>query len=155
MKKEIRPALLTENPEYKQYINAITTNFFKRCRASFKDKCSRVGRDPLRKLQLGERIIGAIQLAQKHDLSTEGLEFGAACAILYSVANKNENDKEAKKIKEIYEKRNSVADVLPYNGEYNKAKYAGLDPEKDAALISRIQEKFDKLQKDLTEQHLL
>jgi HAD superfamily hydrolase (TIGR01509 family) len=155
MKKEIRPALLTENPEYKQYINAITTNFFKRCRASFKDKCSRVGRDPLRKLQLGERIIGAIQLAQKHDLSTEGLEFGAACAILYSVANKNENDKEAKKIKEIYEKRNSVADVLTYNGEYNKAKYAGLDPEKDAALISRIQEKFDKLQKDLTEQHLL
>jgi HAD superfamily hydrolase (TIGR01509 family) len=154
MKKEIRPALLIENPAYKQYINSITSNFFNRCRASFKDKCSRVGRDPLRKLQLGERIIGAIQLAQKYQLSTEGLEFGAACAVLYSVKAKNENDKEAQKIKELYEQRHSVADVLTYNGEYNKAKYTGLNLEKDAVLILRIQEKFDKLQKELATQPL-
>jgi mannitol-1-phosphate/altronate dehydrogenase len=147
--------LLIESPESKKYINAIASNFFSRCRASFKDKCSRVGRDPLRKLQRGERVIGAIQLAQKHGLSTEGLEFGAACAILYSVLSKNENDKEAQKIKEIYERKQSVADVLTYNGEYNKSKYNGLDPVEDTELISRIQEKFDKLQKELAAHHLM
>jgi mannitol-1-phosphate/altronate dehydrogenase len=121
MKNEIKPALLIESPEHKQYINAIAANFFSRCRASFKDKCFRVGRDPLRKLQREERVVGSIHLAQKHGLGTEGLEFGVACAVLYSVLSKNEADKEALKIKEIYEVNHSVADVLTYNGEYNKA----------------------------------
>ena len=85
IKNEIMPALLKENPNSKQYINSIAQNFLKRCRASFKDKCSRVGRDPMRKLQCGERIIGTIDLAKKHGLDTRGLEFGAACAIMYSI----------------------------------------------------------------------
>ncbi|TFH24881.1 HAD family hydrolase [Candidatus Bathyarchaeota archaeon] len=147
--KEIRPALLIENPNSKQYINSITSNFFKRCRSSFKDACSRVGRDPLRKLQCGERIMGTIELAQKHGLDTGGLEFGVACAIMYSVLSINEHDMEAIKIKQLYEKNHSVADVITYNGEYDKTKYAGLDITKDDQLIKRIQESFNELNKEL------
>ena len=149
MKNEIKPALLIENPNSKQYINSITSNFLKRCRASFKDKCSRVGRDPLRKLQYGERIMGTIQLAQKHGLNTRGLEFGVACAIMYSVLSINENDAECLKVKQLYEKNNSIVDVITYNGEYNKSKYAGLDINKDNELILRIQESFNNLKKEL------
>ena len=150
IKNEIKPALLKENLASKHYINSITLNFLKRCRASFNDKCVRVGRDPLRKLQNGERILGAIQLAQKHNLSTKGLEFGVACAILYSVLAINKNDLEAEKIKLLYEKRCSVEDVLTYSGEYNKSKYNALDAENDHELIVRIQRSFDHLKKELT-----
>ncbi len=149
IKGEIVPALLIENPASKKYINSIASDFLKRCRASFKDKCSRVGRDPLRKLQSGERIMGTIHLAQKHGVDTSGLEFGAACAIMYSVLSINENDLEALKIKQLYEKRHSIEDVITYSGEYNKAKYAGLDVSRDSELINRIQESFDNLKKEL------
>lgn len=150
MRNEIKPALLIENPNSKQYINSILSSFIKRCRTSFKDKCTRVGRDPLRKLQRGERIIGAIKLAQKYGSETRGLEFGVACAIMYSILPINDNNVEALKIKEVYEKRFSVSDVLTYDGEYNKLKFGGLDTNKDSALIARIEESFEKLQKELT-----
>jgi HAD superfamily hydrolase (TIGR01509 family) len=149
MRNEIRPALLRENPDCRQYINSIMSNFIKRCRASFKDETSRVGRDPMRKLQWGERIVGTIQLAKKHGFETGGLEFGAACAIMYSVRSLSQRDSEATKIKELYGKRGLVFDVLTYSGDYNKTKYVGLDAERDRELIQRIQEKLDCLKKEL------
>ena len=151
IKNEVKPALLIENPNSKQYINSITLNFLKRCRASFKDECSRVGRDPLRKLQDGERIIGAIHLAQKHGLSTSGLEFGVACALMYSVLSIDENDAEAKKIKELYEEKHSIEDVLTYTEIYNKTKYYGIDINKDTELIKRIHASFNNLRKQLND----
>jgi HAD superfamily hydrolase (TIGR01509 family) len=149
IRNEIKPALLVENPNSKQYINSIASSFLKRCRASFKDYCSRVGRDPMRKLQHGERILGTIELAQKHGINTRGLEFGAACAIMYSILSVNGNDAESLEIKRLYEKNNSVVDVLTYQGEYNKSTYAGLDMDMDRELFLRIQESFDNLKKEL------
>ena len=149
IKNEIKPALLMENPSMRYYINSTALDFLKRCRASFQDECSRVGRDPLRKLQYGERIMGTIQLAQKHDVSTIGLEFGAACAIMYSLKSANSGDLEAQKIRQLYETHCSVKDVVAYSGEYHRSKYHGLDINRDAELIRRIQENFDDLQKEL------
>ncbi len=149
IRNEIKPALLVENPNSMYYINSIASNFIKRCRASFKDKCSRVGRDPLRKLQYGERIMGAIQLSQKHGLRTKCLEFGVACAIMYSILSDESSDIEKLKIKELYEKRHSVEDVLTYKGECNRSRYTGLDANKDHELIKRIQESVDNLKKEL------
>jgi HAD superfamily hydrolase (TIGR01509 family) len=149
IKNEIKPALLIENPDCKQYINSIEMNFLNRCRASFKDSCARVGRDPLRKLQHGERILGTIELAQKHGLKTTGLEFGAACAILYSLLSMDEKDEECAKIREVYEKRGSIIDILIFNRDSHKAKYIGLDPEKDGELFSRIEERFNNLSREL------
>jgi HAD superfamily hydrolase (TIGR01509 family) len=150
IKAEIKPALLIENPNFKQYINSITSDFLKRCRASFKDDCIRVGRDPLRKLQAGERILGTIHLAQKYGLKTKGLEFGVACAIMYSILSIDEHDLECIKIRQIYQKTGSVAAVLTYSDEYHKSAYAGLDFNADKELIVRIQESFNNLEKELT-----
>jgi mannitol-1-phosphate/altronate dehydrogenase len=148
IKHEVGPALLIENLDSKQYISSITSNFLARCRASFKDECARVGRDPLRKLQQNERVIGTIKIAQKHGVDTTGLEFGVACAIMYSLLP-NQTDLEALKIKEIYEKRCKTEDVLTFAGDYNKSKYVCLDKQKDAELLRRIQESFENLKKDL------
>ena len=70
MKNEIRPAMLQIIPESSDYIDNFITTFIKRCRSSFKDPCTRVGRDPLRKLQRSERIFGTIDLAHAHNIST-------------------------------------------------------------------------------------
>lgn len=151
MKHEIRPALIAENKEYKKYINTFIESFIERCRYSFKDKCIRVGRDPLRKLQRGERVLGAIELAVKYNLPTEKLEFGVACAILYSLMNFDKNDAEAAKIRELYHRKRSIADVLCYDGPYNNSVYRGLDKEADRELIERIALQFHQL-KDRLEQ---
>jgi HAD superfamily hydrolase (TIGR01509 family) len=152
MKQEIRPALIAENKEYKKYINTFIDNFIERCRYSFKDKCTRVGRDPLRKLQRGERVLGAIDLAEKHNLSTDKLEFGVACAILYSLKNFDLKDLEAAKIREIYHQRGSIADVLTYDGPYNKSIYQGMDREADRKRIEKIESQFYYLQSSIEAQ---
>jgi HAD superfamily hydrolase (TIGR01509 family) len=149
MENEIRPFLVNETPELKNYILGFIGNFIKRCRLSFKDSCHRVGRDPLRKLQKDERVLGNIQAAQSLGLSTENLELGVACAILYSLTTALEKDKEAMRIKELYQKRNSVSDVLCYDGDYNGSAYKGLNIETDFELILRIQNKLEKLQVSL------
>jgi HAD superfamily hydrolase (TIGR01509 family) len=145
MKKEIMPSLIKESPEFAKYINEFISSFIKRCRVSFKDKCIRVGRDPLRKLQKGERIFGTIELAEKYGIKTPMLEFGVACAIYYAISDVNPNDKDCRVIKALYEKNKSIKEVLVYSGDYNGTKYKGLEEEKDAMLISRIEAAFDTI----------
>ncbi len=151
MKHEIRPAMITENPDLKRYIDSFIANFIKRCRVSFKDKCTRVGRDPMRKLQKGERVLGAISLAQRYDRETPTLEFGVACAILYSIRSVNVKDGEAEKIRNMYNETHSIKGILTYSGLYGKSRYKGLDPEVDAELIARIENEFDRLVKKIPE----
>lgn len=150
MKHEIKPTLLKENPAYARYINAFISGFIIRCRNSFKDRCSRVGRDVLRKLQRDERVIGAIKMARQYGFPSDGLEFGAACAILSCVLETKPSNTESAKVKALYAVNHGVADVLAYDGEYNNGRYKGLDREADKELIARIQEKFDGLKAGLS-----
>ncbi|MBC2582157.1 bifunctional mannitol-1-phosphate dehydrogenase/phosphatase [Clostridium sp. DJ247] len=145
MKKEIKPAILKHDPELEEYVDNFIANFIKRCRYSFKDPCIRVGRDPLRKLQNGERILGTIDLAQKNEVSTPMLEFGAAAGLLYAILLINPDDKECKIIKELYDKEKSIKGVLTYQGNYNGKPYQCLDEQKDADLIARIEKHFKEL----------
>ncbi|MCG3718935.1 HAD family hydrolase, partial [Aliarcobacter butzleri] len=149
MENEIKPFLINETPELKSYILEFINNFIKRCRVSFKDSCHRVGRDPLRKLQKDERVLGNIFSAQNMDLKTQNLEFGVACAILYSLLVAPSKDKEATKIKELYAKRNKVEDILCYDGKYNFKPYKGLDKKIDSKLIKRIENKLEKIKTSL------
>jgi len=135
---EIKPAMLKENPRLATHINAFVGSFIKRCKASFKDPCHRVGRDPLRKLQRKERILGSIDLAARRDIPTPMLEFGTALGILYAVRLITPDDEECRQIKALYEQDRSVAAVLTWTGPYHGKVYPGLDAVKDAALINRI-----------------
>lgn len=145
MHTEIKLPLRSQNPELTEYMNAFIKNFIKRCRVSFKDSCFRVGRDPMRKLQDGERIFGTIRLAQQYGVEPRQLEFGAACGLVYAVRLVNPKDKEAQRIKMIYEKHQDIREVLTFHGDYNGKAYRGLDLKADAELIDRVVAQFEKL----------
>ncbi|WP_010237524.1 bifunctional mannitol-1-phosphate dehydrogenase/phosphatase [Clostridium arbusti] len=155
MKKEIKPAIVKNNTELTGYVDNFIDNFIKRCRYSFKDPCIRVGRDPLRKLKRGERVLGTINLAQENDVPTPMLEFGVAAGLLYSILSINEKDKECKIIKEIYDKEESIKDVLTYKGNYNGKPYLCLDEQKDADLIVRIEKQFKDLIDDYSKERFV
>lgn len=149
MKKELKPALLKDYPEFGQYVNGFIDNFIKRCRTSFKDYCSRVGRDPLRKIQDGERIMGALRIVQGHDIKTPGLEFGLACAIAWSLKKSGNNDQEAIRIRSIFAKNQSVEDVLTFKEEYNGRPFKGLDPENDRKIINNVTSYFKIIMREM------
>lgn len=145
IENEIQPALLLESPQLEAVITMMMRPFIERCRASFKDPCKRVGRDPLRKLRRRERILGSIALARKHGIPTPGLEFAIALAIRYALSDAAEGDQECELIRSIYAHNPDVAAVLTYRGNYNGQPYQGLDPKGDAALIAAAAEHFEKL----------
>lgn len=145
LKHEIEPTLLKHLPGARDVTEPFIRTFLERCKASFKDSCSRVGRDPLRKLQRGERVLGTIAMAREHGIQTPALEYGVALAIHYALRSNDDKDKECRIIQEIFATRNSVADVLAYCGRYNGRTYPGLDAERDGALIARIADHFTKL----------
>ena len=142
---ELKPAMLRENPELAEFIDPFSETFIKRCKVSFKDPCRRVGRDPLRKLQRKERILGSIALAARHGIETPALEMGTALGVLYAIRSGAADDKECQRIRALYERRHAIADVLTYSDPYNGNPYQGLDPEADAGLIERISQCFNDL----------
>lgn len=137
LEDEVRPALLAEFPAAAPLLPGFAKTFVTRCRSSFKDTTARVGRDPLRKLQRRERIFGTIDMARRHGLSSDALEYGAALAVLFAL-KAEAPVKECRKIQEIYAQTGRIEDVLAYDGSYNGAPYPGLDRKADGALIRRI-----------------
>lgn len=88
MEEELKPILCAEYPELSAADLEIFANtFFDRCQASVNDLNSRVGRDPMRKLNSGERVCGPLEIARKHNLkiSTRRLEQGVTAGLLYAV----------------------------------------------------------------------
>lgn len=150
MKNEIKPALLKAEPELTpDKVDTFTKEFIERCKESMSDPCSRVGKDPMRKLASGERVVGSIESARAGNIATSGLEFGVAAGIMYAIKNAKPEEKECVQIKEIFEKNNSIRDVLTYTGDYNGKKYKCLDASKDSELIGRIEVEFNKLSKEI------
>ena len=145
LEEEIRPAMLAHNPALKTHIDTFVERFLKRCEESFKDTCVRVGRDPRRKLQRKERILGNIELAARHGIATPMLEFGTALGIVYALRYSGSEDKECLWIREVYARRHSVADVLTDASDYQGRAYAGLDALADRALIARIASHVERL----------
>ncbi len=142
---EIKPAMLHENPRVAEHIDTFVGSFIKRCKVSFKDPCKRVGRDPMRKLQRKERILGSIDLAARHGVPTPMLEFGTALGLLYAIRFASPDDQECQRIKGLYDAHGAIEPVLCDRGDYQGKPYAGLDPVADAALIDRIAAHFDQL----------
>ncbi|WP_188395096.1 bifunctional mannitol-1-phosphate dehydrogenase/phosphatase [Oxalicibacterium flavum] len=153
IKTEIEPAMLKEDPELQSILPSFIKTFLARCRASFKDPCDRVGRDPLRKLQRKERILGSIDLAHKFGMPTPMLEYGVALGILYALRSTDSEDREIRLIKELYARAHNVSAVLAYRGNYNGRPYAGLDTQADAELIGRIAAHFNQLLREPQGEH--
>ena len=145
MEEEIKPALLEKNPDYEDYINGFTKNFVKRCRFSFKDPVDRVGRDPIRKLQHNERILGTMSMVRSMKSSSPLLEFGTALGFYYGISLKNPEDKESAALRRLYNQLGNIEEVLTYNGMVEGKPCKFLDKEKDYDTVLRISHYFHEL----------
>jgi|GEM_PF-5360079 len=141
MDREIAPALMVEYPNLtSEELFFFKQLFLQRCEASTDDPVERVGRDPLRKINAGERVKGTIEIRQHHHLNIpmHGLEYGISAAILYAVKKLDPTNVECQKICEIYDKNKSYKEVLYYHGAYSSGNFQGLDPSHDATLMKNI-----------------
>jgi len=147
IRQEVAPALMAENPQMSEAVSRFADAFLERCKTSFKDPCTRVGRDPLRKLQRNERILSSIDLARKHGIQTPALAFGAALAIHYALRCDASKDLEAQAIRQVYiDNGANVEAVLTHAGDVNGRPFPGLSPTQDAELIGAIADQFRQLQ---------
>jgi hypothetical protein len=142
MENEIRPILLAEYPDIlNEELKMLQDSFFDRCAASINDPVTRVGRDPLRKLDRGERIRGTIELAYKHNLKipTPRLEQGIIAGFLYAINGIDPINSGCKQIMDIYKSNNdSFTATLCYCGPTSNATFTGLHFYRDRMLINNI-----------------
>lgn len=145
MEEEIKPALLEKSPDYEDYINGFTKNFIKRCRFSFKDPVERVGRDPIRKLQHNERVLGTMSLVHSLKKASPLLEFGTALGFYYGISLIDPNDKESQKLRRLYDQLGNIEAVLTYSGTADGKPCRFLDKKKDHDAVLRISRYFHEL----------
>lgn len=142
MDHEVAPILRTEFPEISgNELASLRNSFLERCETNSDDPIKRVGRDPLRKLNIGACVRGILDLHQKHKLkfATPRLELGMAAAVLYAIKNIDSTNSECQKIQEIFIRNGSYYSILSYKGPSgSSANYFGLDKIKDRNLLNNI-----------------
>lgn len=144
---ELAPALKAAYPAMASRLPEFIDTFRRRCELAFKDPCARVGRDPLRKLQRDERVLGSLAMARAQGIAAPGLALGAALAVHYALHHADAaDDAECLTIRALHAKRGALRDVLTWRGDYHGQPYAGLDPVEDAEEIAAVQWHFDRLQ---------
>ncbi|KAL7280166.1 hypothetical protein ACG7TL_006585 [Trametes sanguinea] len=122
IRETVRRALLNEGgaalrkkhnfdeDEYRQYVEKTMERF---ANPRLKDEIVRVGRQPLRKLAKGDRLLGPAYMARKYGLPIDNLAKGIAAAFLYEVPD----DKQSVELQKIVEKdgiENAVADITGF-----------------------------------------
>lgn len=137
MDNEISPILKKTYPKLIDNELANLKNlFFKRCEMSNDDPVSRVGRNPLTKLDRFGRVLGTISLRNGCFTSLPCLEMGVAAGVVYALKNQNLLDQGCNTVKELFKSHHrSYTAILCHK---NKNEHVGLDPIKDQNLIIRI-----------------
>ncbi|UOG19242.1 HAD-IA family hydrolase [Acinetobacter sp. PK01] len=84
---QVKQGLLLQLPHWEADLNRLAQSFIDSCKFAFKDPCSRVARDPLRKLESGERVLSSIRQkilsGQAYDQLIAGAVLGYGYAILH------------------------------------------------------------------------
>lgn len=142
MENEIAPILMKEYPDISiDEMRELESRFFERCKSSTHDPIVRVGRDPLRKLNRGERIRGTLEIARKHQLTlaTPRLAQGIAAGFLYALRGIDKSNPGCQQIMNIFNESNrSLSAVLCYEGCSSTGSFSGLNYQNDARLINHV-----------------
>lgn len=93
--QEVGPGLTKQYPNLHAIIPQLKQSFWESCSLAFKDPCRRVARDPIRKLQLNDRVFGSIQMNIQYGITHEALLFGAALGIVYAMRTTEGQDQQA------------------------------------------------------------
>lgn len=86
-----------EKAAHHEYVEKIMSRF---ANPKLKDEIVRVGRQPLRKLAKGDRLLGPAYMAREYELSIPNLTKGIAAALLYDVEDDEQSVELQKKVKD-------------------------------------------------------
>ncbi|KAI0632449.1 mannitol dehydrogenase domain-containing protein [Trametes polyzona] len=86
-----------DEDEYGQYVQKTLDRF---ANPKLKDEIVRVGRQPLRKLAKGDRLLGPAHMAREYGLPIDNLAKGIAAAFLYEVPDDKQSVELQKKIEQ-------------------------------------------------------
>ncbi|KAI0662257.1 mannitol dehydrogenase domain-containing protein [Cubamyces menziesii] len=86
-----------DEQEYAQYVEKTIARF---ANPRLKDEIVRVGREPLRKLAKGDRLLGPAYMAREYKLPIDNLAKGIAAAFLYEVSDDKQSVDLQKKVEE-------------------------------------------------------
>ena len=104
--------------EYRQYVEKIMKRF---ANPRLKDEVTRVGRDPLRKLAKGDRLLGPTEMALQYGLPTDNLSKGIAAAFLFDY----KEDKQAVDLQKRVEQEGIEKVVADFTGFEEDSKEHG------------------------------
>ncbi|KAK7466362.1 hypothetical protein VKT23_005089 [Stygiomarasmius scandens] len=102
----VRKHAIFNETDHQRYIDTTLHRF---TNPHMHDEVARVGREPMRKLKRGDRLLGPIEMCREFDLPRDGLLTGVAAALLF--APEGGEDKEAKELQESV-KQKGLNDVL-------------------------------------------
>ncbi|ENW82425.1 hypothetical protein F908_01703 [Acinetobacter sp. NIPH 284] len=82
---EVKLGLANLIPNQKKQLDRMAESFLNSCRSAYKYPCERVARDPLRKLNLNERVLGSLESHVQQQLPYQKLMQGAIYGYAYAL----------------------------------------------------------------------
>ncbi len=147
--EEIIDILTKAFPEVsKDQLERYKQTFLTRCATNKEDTTARVARDPKRKLNSGNGVRGALELAHRRQLpvSTEELKRAIAVGFLYALNMHDHINPGCPILREIYElNSSSFWALLHHNHTASGDSFIGFCPERDLRLIQEISSRFHTL----------
>lgn len=84
---EVKQGLSGQMPSRTKELDKLALSFLNLCQCAYKDPCTRVARDPLRKLKADERVFASIVYNINHQLDFNSLIKGATLGYIYALKN--------------------------------------------------------------------
>ena len=82
---EVKLGLANLIPNQKKQLDRMAESFLNSCRSAYKDPCERVAREPLRKLNFNERVLGSLENHIQQQLPDQNLLNGAIYGYAYAL----------------------------------------------------------------------
>jgi mannitol-1-phosphate/altronate dehydrogenase len=82
---DVKLGLANLIPNQKKQLDRMAESFLNSCRSAYKDPCERVAREPLRKLNFNERVLGSLENHIQQQLPDQNLLNGAIYGYVYAL----------------------------------------------------------------------
>ncbi|WP_293741666.1 bifunctional mannitol-1-phosphate dehydrogenase/phosphatase [uncultured Acinetobacter sp.] len=82
---EVKLGLANLIPNQKKQLDRMAESFLNSCRSAYKDPCERVAREPLKKLNFNERVLGSLENHIQQQLPDQNLLNGAIYGYAYAL----------------------------------------------------------------------
>lgn len=82
---QVKHGLCYQIPKHASDLERLTQSFSESCANAYQDPCARVGREPLRKLEHNERVMGSLAVLLKYSLPFDAVLKGAVLGYVYAL----------------------------------------------------------------------